>query len=401
MDSRDRGACGRASTCDTGTPLRGEHVKGRLSIVVSYLAATTAASYVQTGNALRRRTGLPVADGAPLDVEISGTLHGQPWATHINYSEAPLLAMRLTAACLIVVTYLSGVRPAEALHLRVGCCPDPTDTGPGTHRYRLHGDTFKGARTSDGQPAPDGAPHQWTVIPSVHTAVRVLERLTTTDFLFPLRPAWLRGVTPVRRRTTTEPTNGRGHRRRRGDVITAKAANARIAEFTGWVNDYVRARGLTTEAIPADPDGPVVIVRFRRTVAWHIARLPGGRIALAIQYAHLRTTVSEGYSGRSRHGLRRVLDIETARAMADYLHRVSDRIEHGDGVSGPAARRLLDAARDAATRFDGMFLSPRQVRALLSDPRLQIHDNPQAFLTCAYDCRRLLKTDPLGYGGYE
>jgi hypothetical protein len=54
------------------------------------------------------------------------------------------------------------------------------------------------------------------------------------------------------------------------------------------------ARGLAAEAIPADPDGSVVISRFHRTVAWHIARLPGGRVALAVQYAHLRTTASEG-----------------------------------------------------------------------------------------------------------
>jgi len=173
-------------------------------------------------------------------------------------------------------------------------------------------------------------------------------------------------------------------------VITAKAANYRIAEFINWVNAYADDRALTAEAIPADPDGPVVISRFRRTIAWHIARLPGGRVALAIQYAHLRTTASEGYSGRARHGLRRVLDIETARAMADYLHRVNERIQHGDHVSGPAARRLIDAANDAATRFEGMFLSPRQIRALLNDPRLQIHDNPQAFLTCAYDPAKAL-----------
>jgi len=113
----------------------------------------------------------------------------------------------------------------------------------------------------------------------------------------------------------------------------------------------------------------------------------------------MRTTASEGYSGRARHGLRRVLDIETARAMADYLSRVNDRIEQGDGVSGPAGRRLIDAARDAATRFHGMFLSPRQVRALLNDPKLQVHDNPQAFLTCAYDpTKALCHPDHAGRG---
>jgi hypothetical protein len=142
--------------------------------------------------------------------------------------------------------------------------------------------------------------------------------------------------------------------------------------------------------IPADPDGPVTISRFRRTIAWHIARLPGGRIALAIQYGHLRTSISEGYSGRARHGLAAVLDIETACATADYLGQLRDRLDHGEAISGPAARRMLHAARAASTRFEGMFLSPRQVRALLTDPALQVHDNPRAFLACNYDPARAL-----------
>jgi hypothetical protein len=223
----------------------------------------------------------------------------------------------------------------------------------------------------------------------VHTAVRVLEQLTTTDALFPLQPGWLRGVSPNRTRRTGSGQR-RGRRRRRGDLITAKAANNRIAEFISWVNDYAAAHNLSAEAIPPDPDGPVVISRFRRTIAWHVARLPGGRVALAIQYAHLRTTISEGYSGRARQGLRRVLDIETARVMADHLHQLNDQIDHGEQVSGPAARRLIYAARDAATRFAGMFLTPRQIRALPNDPNLQVHDNPQAFLTCAYDPSKAL-----------
>ncbi len=204
-------------------------------------------------------------------------------------------------------------------------------------------------------------------------------------------PAWLAGVqtAPPRRRAASPGTHG--HRRRRGEVITAKAANYRIAGFIIWVNHYARRHGLDTEAIPADPDGPITLSRFRRTIAWHIARLPGGRIALAIQYGHLRTiTTSEGYSGRARHGLARVLNIETARATADYLSQLRDRLDHGEAISGPAAHRKLQAAHAAGTRFEGMFLSPRQIRALLTDPALQVHDNPRAFLACNYDPAKAL-----------
>jgi hypothetical protein len=154
-------------------------------------------------------------------------------------------------------------------------------------------------------------------------------------------------------------------------VITTRAANMRIAEFITWVNACARQHGLDNETIPADPDGPVTLSRFRRTIAWHIARLPGGTVALAIQYGHLRTLTSEGYSGRSRYGLRDLLDLETARATASYLQDVSDSLDSGGGVSGPAARRLADAARHAASRYEGLFLSPRQARTLLADPALR------------------------------
>ena len=57
--------------------------------------------------------------------------------------------------------------------------------------------------------------------------------------------------------------------------------------------------------------------------------------------------------------------------------------------------------RAAGTRFEGMFLSPRQVRALLTDPALQVHDNPRAFLACNYDpakalCHPALAAGPAG-----
>ncbi|MFF5969665.1 hypothetical protein ACFY64_39470 [Streptomyces collinus] len=47
--------------------------------------------------------------------------------------------------------------------------------------------------------------------------------------------------------------------------------------------------------------------QFRRNLAWYIARRPGGLIALAIQYGHMRTIVdvrtSSGYGSRSRGGI--------------------------------------------------------------------------------------------------
>jgi hypothetical protein len=76
--------------------------------------------------------------------------------------------------------------------------------------------------------------------------------------------------------------------------------------------------------------------------------------------------------------------------MADYLSDLSDRIEHGEGVSGPAAQRMINAAADAKTRFEGMFLTPKQTEAVLREPQFQVYDNPEAFLTCNNDPAKAL-----------
>jgi hypothetical protein len=148
---------------------------------------------------------------------------------------------RLATAAMVVILYLSGVRPGEALELQVGCCPDPIDDGTGSIRYQLHGLFFKGARNPDGTPARDGVPREvpWTVVPPVADAVRVLERIVDGPLLFPTNPPWI-ASTP-------------GRRQRTGDAMTTLGANARIASFIAWVNDYADSNGMGDELIPNDP----------------------------------------------------------------------------------------------------------------------------------------------------
>lgn len=55
--------------------------------------------------------------------------------------------------------------------------------------------------------------------------------------------------------------------------------------------------------------------------------------------------------------------VETARALADYLDTVADDLHNGQGISGPAAERMIQAARNARSRFEGKFLTPRQAEA--------------------------------------
>jgi len=109
------------------------------------------------------------------------------------------------------------------------------------------------------------------------------------------------------------------------------------------------------------------------TLAWHIARRPGGLIALAIQYGHMRTILdartSSGYATRSRHGIHSVLDVETALAAAET-----------------AARRALTAAAEAP-RFEGRIVTKnftRQAADYLARDGLILFDNPDGCLICVF-----------------
>ena len=76
--------------------------------------------------------------------------------------------------------------------------------------------------------------------------------------------------------------------------------------------------------------------------------------------------------------------------MADYLDDLAERVNQGEGVSGPAAQRMIAAAQASAARFQGMFLTPKMADAWLDDPRLTVYDNPDAFLTCNHDPAKAL-----------
>ncbi|MER5217889.1 hypothetical protein ABT063_47180 [Streptomyces sp. NPDC002838] len=77
--------------------------------------------------------------------------------------------------------------------------------------------------------------------------------------------------------------------------------------------------------MPDDPDGRIVLTRFRRTIAWFINRRPAGRIALGIQYGQLHATMAENYVGRSTTDMHQLLDPERALSTAETL---ADAAEH-------------------------------------------------------------------------
>ncbi|MGN9796332.1 hypothetical protein ACTMTU_35345 [Streptomyces sp. OZ13] len=207
----------------------------------------------------------------------------------------------------------------------------------------------------------------WVAIAPVANAIRVLERIVPDGHLL-------------------FDHDSPGVHGRRSDTGSLKkhVISARIEGFIAWANTEAANHHLTGVTIPPDLHGRIGTARFRRTLAWHIARRPGGLVALAVQYGHLRTSlVSAGYASRSRGGIHELLDIETVRAVADTVTELQEDLDAGAGVSGPAARRAIKAATHAP-RFAGTTITATTARRLLANEDAMIYDNPQALLLCHY-----------------
>ncbi|MER5548587.1 integrase [Streptomyces sp. NPDC002589] len=354
---------------------------GRRCLNSHYVAGTTGASLDQ----VHRRLGTPSWKQAvarrpgpcPLSIRITGAIDGRPWRDAIDFNETLDLLRHLTAACFIVIAYLTGMRPGEVLGLRSGCCPDPApDENGRLPQHKVYGHVYKTARDDGGNHVSAGVVREapWVAIAPVVHAVRVLERLVPSGaLLFDHRAHYL----------------GKGTVQSGDGSLRISTIRGRIEEFIVWANAEAGTLGRAHEVIPPDPHGSIGTERFRRTLAWHIARRPGGLVALAIQYGHLRTTVSAGYASRSRDGIHKLLNVETARATIDTITDLQDDLDNGIGVSGPAARRAINAAA-TAPQFQGTIVTARTARKILSNPALAVYDNPNTLLMCVYNRDRAL-----------
>jgi hypothetical protein len=312
-----------------------------------------------------------VTDYTWLPLRLRGRLDREPWIDGIALQHPSRsvrkLARMLQVACYVVIAFLSGMRDAEIKHLRRGCLRVQRDPDGRPYRWMLTGLAFKG------EPNPAGTPATWVVGHPAARAVEVLERLQPPGqpLLFGHLPHSPGGI-------EASPTR----------ALTTKATNAQLAEFAAWINDYCAGqhRGDTI------PLGALRLStrQFRRTLAWFIARQPGGSIAGAIQYRHLSVQMFEGYAGTSDSGFRAEVESEQALARGDRLLAMIDAHEH-TRLAGPAAaeaeRRLAEfdeqARLDEQARFAGTVLTdPRRLTRLMrrQDPAIY----PGTFATCVF-----------------
>lgn len=172
-------------------------------------------------------------------------------------------------------------------------------------------------------------------------------------------------------------------------------ASKRIATLVTTANAIGERLGLPDAyKIPADPAGAITWRRFRRTLAWHIRRLPQGKIALAIQYGHLTIREGEGYTGLKTDGFASMMDSEHLEAIVDSIERTRSDLAVSPRVSGPAAQRLISTL-ERAPKFSTTFLSAAELKRVKRDTTLRVYDNPQRYLTCLFYPDRAACAQPL------
>lgn len=311
----------------------------------------------------------------PVDSPVEATIDGKPWCSGIDYKDLRSLQHSLIAAALVIVAYLTGMRPHEVLALQPDCV-ERQRISAAVVRYSVRGRKYKRVRR-DGRTDPDGQERSWTTIGPVAQAIDTLTRSFPHNAV--LFPSARDGAIP----------------------LTTMDAGPRIATLIETANALTRNLRLPDAyAIPPDPSGPISLRRFRRTLAWHIRRLPHGKVALAIQYGHLTITQGEGYSGLSDAGFAALMAYEESSTLVDTIEQARRDLEAGEGVSGPAATRLINVVNRFGG-FEGTYLSNKDARRLRADTSLRMYDNPDSFLTCMFDPNRALCHRTEGRNAFE
>lgn len=329
--------------------LPGKHVGGEIRLDGMHLARLLGWRSRVNERLLGKlaASGYPIADfdeTLPADT-LALDENGDPWLT-IGYRESRHFRRVVRGACLVLISYLTGMRAGEVLNLRRGCV---TVEGELTVVW---GKTFKAVRDSRGEKVPQGAGRAtpWVTVEPVANAVRLLEQIDDSELLFP--------------RVTQDAGAERS--------VSAMMAASEMKDFVDWVNGYCLQRG-RRDMIPPDPTR-LNLSRFRRTLAWHIVREPRGLVAGALQYGHVHVQMMQGYAGTLDDGFVDDVAFERYLSRLEDLTRESTLLAEGAHVSGPAASEFLARVDAAKAHFAGKLArNGREAAVILSNRILQVH----------------------------
>lgn len=362
---------------DGGT-LPGEYRDGELKPNITHLSRLLACHHSRIAEAEQRHETIS-RSGIPLDLpragSITGRIAGRPWRTEpIPCRQAPVLLGHLATACFVVICYLSGMRPGEALNLRRGCAT----VHPATGELMVNGHPGKGTGTEPPPGTPAGSAgadaRSWVVVRPVHTAIAMLESITRGDLLF---PAGLRRA---------------GSRAANGEGLSGKDLAKNLQRFITWVNESFRLPGEGTP-IPPDPLKNIHPSRLRRTLAYFIVRRPRGLIACALQYGHVSTKVTLSYAGAADTGWMNDVAVERLEMVIDQLEDDQERLDAGEHVSGPSAAEYRARIERMALFAGRVITTARSAERLLASTDPDVHHGEG--MTCVHraetaECRKAL-----------
>lgn len=299
-----------------------------------------------------------------------GIIGDSPWTTGIPQADVGVLTKHLQTACYIVIAFFSGMRDSEIKHLERNCGRREWDSQHEISIFRVRGMSFKG----EGWNSP-GRRVAWVVGEPVEQALRVLESLqpASQQYLF----------APVREGTVHFKRHAR-------EIIRTDETNRQMALLMAWTNRFADETGLLGR-IPDEGREAVTTSRFRRTLAWFLARRPGGILAGAMHYKHQSIQIFEGYAGDSASGFVEEFESERALERGELLAFSPDK--YGDGqLYGPAAAEGLariESFRRQVNGFGGVVTdSPRQLLLAMKDAEPNVYVGP--CVTCIYDPARQL-----------
>ncbi|MEV5090323.1 hypothetical protein AB0N18_20820 [Streptomyces griseoincarnatus] len=313
-----------------------------------------------------------VADSAFVE-NVQGRLDGQPWiasiTTHHNTANSlAALGRHLWSACYIVIAYLSGMRDCEVKHVKRGSMNIKYDEDGHPYRWKLSSLAFKGEEDVAGVPAT------WVVNEAVARAIKILEQLhaPSQDYLFGKLP------------------HSGGSHKGTNLALGNTSTNKQLNEFAEFVNRLCTEHG-RTDTVAAGPGHAIRLQtrHFRRTLAWHIARRPGGVIAGALQYRHQSIQMFEGYAGTSDSGFRAEVESEQAIARGEVYMEMIEAHQHLD-LAGPSAEEAARRLKDFGDRahFQGQVADKHRLKRIMKrhDPAIY----PGEYITCVNDPAKAL-----------
>ena len=306
-------------------------------------------------------SGLPIAPGSFLG-SVTGLIDGRPWREQpITVQELPDLVSHLAAACFVTISYLSGMRPGEALNLRRGCSSRNETDGQLFVEGRHGKGSARGPRPSVGD---DAWGRSWVVVQPVHDAIAILESLSDSPFLFP-------------------SSFISAHTRRPADEFArvSRYMTRDLGKFVSWLNvSFHRPDGQSV--VPSDPTRHIHPSRFRRSLAYFIVRRPRGLIAAALQYAHVSTKVTLSYAGLADTRWLEDLAIERLELIVEQSEQDQALLQRGEHVSGPSATEYRTRV-EHTQRFAGRVVNRvRNVERLLGQVDPSIHHGDG--MTCVW-----------------